>query len=301
MAKGQEEVKEATENKFLEKKRYYLKLIPKKQGMEFAKTPDHMGFGGMFDGAVTRFTLCMDENSKKIISPFKSIEEQKFFESIFGEDMNPHKPENPFWNKFGFTVIKSPAIIELGHLLDGNDPKDALVIKVLRTWKRLIADGFENIGNVPTYRWVLVPEDYEEEQAGLVVDTQKKIWMHLGGIDSNATKMQDFLSIYYATKNKNNKVPANSSKEFLVKELGTIASEDPEGYLKVVNDKDFDMKIFIMKSIEKGTITKLGVGTYIIVGYEGEYTFNDLVSYLKGLKKSTDQVWFKLNSQLESD
>lgn len=301
MAKEQREEKEATENNFLEAKKYYLKLIPKQQGMEFAKNPAHAGYGGMFDGAVTRFTLYMDETSRKIINPFKSLEEQKFFENIFGEDMNPNKPDNKFWNTWGFTVVKSPAIIEIGQLLDGNDPKDSLTIKVLRTWKKLVADGMNKVGNIPTYRWVLVPEDYEEEKAVIEVDIQKRIWMHLGSIDASATKMNDFLAIYFASKNKNNKIPSDASREFLVKELGVIANEDPMGYLKIVDDKDYEMKVFINKSIEKGTIKKLGVGTYTIVGYDGDYTYNDLVSYLKGLKKTTDQVWFKLNSQLDND
>ena len=299
MAKDKEEVKEAAiEENYLEK-RYFLKLIPKSQGMEFAKNPQHIGFGGMFDGAVTRFTLYMDENTRKIINPFKSKDEQKYFEDIFGEDMNPHKPENAFWTKYGFTIIKSPEIIELGQILDGSDPKDALAIKVLRTWKNLVAPSWEERFNKGTYKWVLVPEDYEEEKAGIEIDIQKKIWMHLGSIDSSTTKMQDFLSIYYAGKGKTKKVPADASKEFLVKELSLIIAEDTEGYIKVVDDKDFEMKVFINKSLDKGTIVKFGAVTYNIVGYEPEYSYLELVSYLKELKKRTDPLWIKLNGQLE--
>ena len=298
MATDKKQVKEAAiEENYLEK-RYYLKLIPKSQGMEFAKNPQHIGYGGTFEGAVTRFTLGMDEKTMKIINPFKSKEEQKYFEAIFGEDMNPLKIDNPYWTKFGITVTKTPEVVEIGQLFDGNDPKDAIAIKVLRTLKNIIAPSWEERYNKGTYKWALIPEDYEEEKAGIEIDIQKKIWMHLGSIDSSATKMQDFLSIYYAGKGKSRKIPEDASKEFLVKELSLIITEDTEGYIKVVDDKDFEMKVFINKSLDKESINKLGVATYNIVGHSAEYTYLELVSYLKELKKRTDPLWIKLNGQL---
>ena len=301
MATDKEQVKEAAiEENYLEK-RYFLRLIPKSQGMEFAKNPQHIGYGGTFEGAVTRFTLYMDENTKKIINPFKSKEEQKYFEEIFGEDMNPLRIDNPFWTKYGFTVIKTPEVVEIGQLLDGNDPKDALAIKVLRTWKNLVAPSWEERLNKGTYKWALIPEDYEEEKAGIELDTQKKIWMHLGSIDSSVTKMKDFLSIYYAGKNKTKKVPSDATREFLVKELGNLIAEDQEGYIKVVDDKDYEFKVLIMKAIEKGAINKLGVATYTITGHDMEYNFNELVSTLKELKKRTDPLWIKIVGQVEND
>ena len=305
MAKTSEEAKEAVkeidENDYLEKT-HYLKLIPKSQGMEVAKNPQHIGFGGMFDGAVVKFNLYMDEKTMKIVNPFKSREEQEFFEKILGNvdlNCNNYKKENCYWYNYGLTVIKSPEVIEIGHRLIGSNPEDALAIKVLRTCKNLVAPSWEERFNKGTYKWVLVPEDYEEEKAGIEIDIQKKIWMHLGSIDSSTTKMQDFLSIYYAGKGKTKKVPADASKEFLVKELSLIIAEDTEGYIKVVDDKDFEMKVFINKSIDKGTIVKFGAVTYNIVGYEPEYTYLELVSYLKELKKRTDPLWIKLNGQLE--
>ena len=300
MAVKKEEVKEAvTEETYLEDKKYYLKLIPKTQGMEFAKNPTHIGYGGMFDGAIMMFTLYMDEKTMKIVNPFKSMEEQKFFENIFGEDLNPYKKDNQFWANYHFTVTKSPEIIELGQVLDANEPKDALALRVLRTNRKLVAPSWEERLNNGTYRWVLVPEDYEEEKAVIELDAQKKMWMHLGSIDSSATKMQDFLSIYYSTKGKVKKIPSDASREFLVKELSNIIGEDPDGYVRVVDDKDFEMKVFITHSIAKGTIEQVGAATFFIVGYDTEYSFHELVAYLKQLKKTTDPVWIKLKGQLE--
>lgn len=303
MATDKEQVKEAAiEENYLEKN-YYLKLIPKSQGMEFAKNPQHMGFGGMFDGAVTKFTLYMDEKTMKIVNPFKSPEEQKFFEIQLGGDMNPnnYKKETSYWYNYGITVIKSPEVIEIGQRFIGSTPEDALAIKVLRTCKQLVAPSWEERFNKGTYRWVLIPEDYEEEKAGIELDTQKKIWMHLGSIDSNVTKMKDFLSIYYAGKNKTKKVPSDATREFLVKELGNLIAEDQEGYIKVIDDKDYEFKVLIMKAIEKGAINKLGVATYVITGNDTEYNFNELVSTLKELKKRTDPLWIKIVGQVENN
>ena len=102
-------------------------------------------------------------------------------------------------------------------------------------------------------------------------------------------------------RNKTKKVPADATREFLVKELGNLIAEDQDGYIKVVDDKDFEVKVIIMKGIEKGVINKVGVGTYFITGYDTEYTFNELVVSLKELKKKTDPIWIKIVGQLEND
>jgi len=280
------------ESKFLENKVVYLKPVPKKAGI--VTDPKHIAYFKM-EGAYDSYTLKMDERTKKLINPFRSQEEMKFFSEQLGEDLNPYKSNNEFWSKYEIKITKTPELMNIGRKFDLSDVNDALAYRVLLTWKNEIAPSWDERNRNAGIRYAFVEEGYEEKKAAEELDETFKIGTYYGELKVSDKKMRDFLNVYHMTSHRNIVIPEDYTTNLLVKELNSIIKNDKEGFIKTFEDKNFETKLLICNAIDKGVITKIGVGTYTIEGITTEYSLSTLIAQLNEWKETkSDPIYAKI-------
>ncbi len=288
---------EALEKGFLKQKTVYLKLIPKANAL--TSDPKHVAYGG-FDGSIREYTIGVDK-SGRMINPFSSDEERKYFESVVNANLNVYDTNNTFWEQYTYRIIKDPSIIKVGIKFDLSDPADMLDYKVLLTNKRLVCSSIDEYKRNPNpfYELVFVDEDYEESKVSQELDINKKIYMFYGKIEDSPTKMMDFLNVYFIENRMTKQATESMSKETLQAEIGKIINEDRDGFLKIMSDPDYEMKIFVLKGIKAGAIIKEGF-SYKITGEDRVFTLGELVSFLNMLKKEKDILYGKIDAQIKA-
>lgn len=285
--------KEALKKGFLEEKTVYLKLIPKPSAL--VKDPNHIAYGG-FDGSITSLTIGVDRFNR-MIDPFRSEKEREYFEEVFKQNLSVYTPNNEFWNKYSFDVVKDPALIKTGFRLYLGDPNQMLHYLVLsRTLKNTVANSPEEFDTNPFCKYVLIEEGHEEKLASAVMDENEEIYTFFGEIKSSIAEMRHFLNVYYATKMIKNTVPENADKEFLHKEIKKIIEIDRVGYLAIVRDTDYTTKKFIQKAIDAGAITRQGLGTYRITGEEKDFGYTDLIAFLQMIEKEDPIMYGRIEA-----
>jgi hypothetical protein len=286
------------ENKFLQNKVVYLKPVPRSGGM--VTDQKHIAYFKM-EGAYDSYTLKMDEVTKRIINPFKSNEEMEFFSKAFGEDLNPLKPNNPFWQRYEIKIVKTPELMTIGKKFDLSDINDALAYRVLLTWTGEIAPSWDDRLKSATVRYAFMEEDYEEKQAAEELDETFKIGTYYGELKVSDKKMKEFLDVYYMNSPKQIMVPEDYSTSLLVNELNKIIKTDKKGFIRTFEDKDFATKALICKAVDKGVIKKIGVGTYVIDGVSSEYSINELIAQLKDWEETkSDPIYAKIIAVVKS-
>lgn len=297
------EIKEALEKGILKDKVVYLRLIPKSNAL--TNDPQHVAYGG-FDGSIKELTIGVDKYGA-YVNPFEGEkgkytpeEEQKFFETITKRDLSVYSPKNEYWENYVFKVVKDPSSIKVGIKFDLSNPRQMLDYKVLLTNKKIVCSDmsiFKNNPN-PFFDYVFVDEDYEEIKASVEMDENKKIYMFFGKIEDSPTKMREFLNVYYTTNMKSNQVSEAMSKEALHQEISKIIREDRKGYIAIMEDANFDIKVFIGKAIEAGAITKEGF-SYRITGESRDFSYDELVAFIKMIKADKDLLYGKIDAQIK--
>lgn len=292
-------ITEARKKGFLKDKKVCLKMIPKSNPM--TNDPQNPAYGG-FDGSLISLTIGSDK-SGRLVDPFESDEEREFFESITKQNLSVYTPDNEYWKKYEYKIIKDPLVIRRGIELDLSDPNDALDYKVLLTNKKLICPTMEEYNRFPSpfYDFVFVEEDYEETRVNKEMDLNKKVYMFYGKIEDSPAKMRDFLNVYYVLNMKTNRATESLSKETLQAELGKLIENDRNGVIEVMEDKDYDSKLFILKGVDAGAILKDGF-SYSIVGEprNSKFSFLELVEFISNLKAEKDLLYSKIESQIQS-
>jgi hypothetical protein len=288
-------VEEAKEKKFLEDRVVYLKLIPKPNAL--TSDPSSPAYGG-FDGSTRSLTIGADERGK-LINPFSSDEEREFFEKITKQNLSVYTPNNEFWNDWKYDAVKDPSFIKIGKSFNLADPNQMLTYKVLLTNKKLVCPSMESFKVFPSpfYEFIFVDEGYEETKASLVMDEKKRIYMFYGKIEDSPTKMRNFLNVYYASNLKTNVAHENMGKEALQSEVSKIIDNDKDGYLKLIDDENYNVKVYILQGIDVGAIIREGF-TYRITGENKDFSYDELVAFIKMIKADKDLLYGKIEAQI---
>lgn len=285
------------DNTFLMDKIVFLKPVPRKGGM--VNDPKHIAFFKM-EGAYDMYPLKQNDKTGKYINPFSSVEEMDYFSKMLGEDLNPNKNDNSFWNNYYVKIVKTPELMSIGKKFDLSDINDLLAYKVLLTWKTEIAPTWEQRNKYPSIRYAFVDENYEEKKAVEELDEAFKIGTYYGELKSSDKKMRDFINVYYMNSPKKIFIPDDYNTTSLISELSKIINTDKNGFIRTFEDKDFKIKKFIADCVDKGAIKKIGIGTFIIDGVSTEYSFEELIAQIKDWEsskmdnKATDPIYAKL-------
>lgn len=237
--------------------------------------PDHEAFF-LFGNATTDYCLPVDQNGT-LINPFSSKEEQAWLEKSLDLDLNIYKTKENFWKS-------RKAKVRLGkddRKLNLSNPKDYISWLVLKTNKNYIAPDGDSINKKATYRYGLYSEEYATQTIVKHADKKKLAYKAASRLeDKGKETMVNFLKVY------GHRVTAESKFEFLVAAIDKIIEDDIDTFLKLVDDKEYELKLLISNAVEVGAITKKGRHYFLLGGDPlcgtGETPVLDtVVAYLK--------------------
>lgn len=182
--------------------------------------------------------------------------------------------------------------------LDLSTVEGYLKYAFLKAQRDQIAPSWEERFGELSYTHAFVDLSKASEDNANRIDRNKEAYKWLGVLETSIPKMRGVISQYYHNTNSNKKIPATTSREWLVSELGDIIDRDISNFLAIKHDKDIDSKIFINQALEANVIFKEDKNKYRIPGLDDLYTMAELVEFLGDL--SNQKVYGKLKAQIES-
>jgi hypothetical protein len=263
---------------------------------------------GMIDDPSHTMYFLMDDANIKLCAPLDEYgnvicplteEERTYFEDrkrsklpFESGDLSPfNEGKDNYWKRKETKVT----LTKSGVTLDLNDPYDYIQFAILRSNKRLIAtDAYSR--NKKTCLFEIVSEDHQITEEVSKTDQKIEAYRALGRLEGDREGMIDFLTVY-------GKRPAQTSKsKFLVSEINKIIEGDIKGFLKIIQDEDYETRLLINKAVRIGFILNKS-NKYELKGGDklaltGEVNnLNGAINYLKA--PENQDVLLTIKAQLE--
>lgn len=194
----------------------------------------------------------------ELVDPL-TAEERKFFESkksglsLEAGDLSIYKKDDNFWRNFIVTLDKSVMQLDLSN------PMDYIRWKVLLVNRDLIAPSEAEAFGKGTYKFKITEEGAMEEAKAKKALSTKDAYMAFGKIADSATKMRNFLNVYFFTRKGGKAIAPNASLEFLVGETEKVLEKDVKGFVDTLGDKSYDTKVLIYQALKARAITREGL------------------------------------------
>ena len=287
---------EAIKRGYLENKTVILKPVPR--GGKIIKDPVHVGYF-MWEGVSLYMSLPLNSRGD-LVNVFKDDEERKYFEYVLGVDLSVHKSRNNYWRKFTVKVTKDSMLMTFGKKYDMSDPMDNLRVRVLRA-QEIVAETWEKRFSKGHYKFVLVDESHEEDQAEVSLNEMEQVFTFFGGIKASPKKMKEFLRAYLLETRSSKEVPDDAEKTWLIKEIKDVIDNDRTTFLRLTKDKNLEIKQFIASAVKIGAISKEGINKFVIPGEGVSYSFSEIVEFMKKAKEGTDDIYLKIDTQIKTN
>jgi len=212
----------------------------------------HVAFGGLLESSSINlparklnngnYANVLTKAEKEGIERLMSLEE---------DSLSVYKKTNNFWDTIDIKLTKE------GLNLDLEDPTDFCKVKVLQSYPDLIAGSLTEYSNNPksTQKFVLEWPDEKSVTFNKTMDVQMEAFMAFGKIESSESALRDLLSMYGI------KVAEDSSKEWIREQAGMKVKTDPKGFLAIIADPNYNIKILLKKALAAGAI-KVNGGLY---------------------------------------
>jgi len=288
---------EAVKRGYLENKKIVVKPSPR-VGLMGITAPEHIAFF-QHDQCSTFFSLPRTSRGD-LVNVFKDEEERLYFENELGANLNPFKPGNLFESML-VKITMDRQLLKDGESFDMSNPTDNLRLRIIRANSDKVAPSWDDRKKKNTYRWALVDESQIGKEAEVEFDSKIEFGMLMGKYAATTPDMRDLLKIYYGSISSNKTISNEDPKNVLMKELNTI-SEDKNArnkLLSIVEDKTFPIKKTVLQAINAGIIKKTDVDTYVFVGDEATFTFNEITKTIHNWKNEDDDEYFKLVARIE--
>jgi hypothetical protein len=206
------------------------------------------------------------------------------------KQFNVYTPKG-FWHK------RMVALDKNGRHLDLSKGQDLIDYLVLRSDTDRIAPNWTARFDKGTYKFALVERGEELEDKVSNLEDKKTAYIHLDKMDHSEEKMKDFLYVYYLTKKDVKRPPRDAKIAWLKNELGRIIEEDLMNFNTILNDKDYNVKLLIQRSIELGAMYR-NKHEYSLPGADRPIgNIEDTIEYLDNPKNQ--DVRMKLLHQID--
>ena len=130
-----------------------------------------------------------------------------------------------------------------------------------------------------TYKFALVDMDDEVIAKRKSSDKKKEAYKALGKMEASDTKLRNFFKVY------GKRVPADATKDWMIGQVDEIIESDIDGFLTIVEDKDYETKLEIQDALDCRALVKKG-SEYELPGGESLGNLEEVISKLKNPKFS---------------
>lgn len=240
----------------------------------------------MFTGAhaniVTPFKL---GGNMVLVDPLEDLssEEKELLAkelSIKLEELNVNNKETNIFYKHRVSLDKGVKVLNLSN------PWEFIDYCVLKSNKDKIAPSDKVKMDLPTYRWALVDNDEVLQEKAKSTNSKLEAVMKLADYKGSVDKLTNLLTV------SGMQVPKNATADWLFTEAYKLAETNPNKFLELATDKEFDIKLIINKAIEAKVIVKVGK-EYGIEGGKTIGSKEDLISYFNSPENTKELAFIK--------
>lgn len=245
----------------------------------------------LVDGGIKSYAVPYLSKTGVLMNPLTD-EEKEWFENESGMKFGDKglSVYGDFWKTFTVDLDKNPKI------LDKSVPEDYLKIKLLLTCKDEIAPNLSHVEprlKKQTYKYVLVDLDDELDMKVSLAEAEERAWEEFGALKVSRDKMFDFLRIY------GRKPSANAKDNFLINEIRKIVKENPQEFVSIVTDPDYEMKIFVQKAVRNSAILTRGRSYFLKGGDKLGEGLKETIDFLKDL--NNQDIYLAIKAELENN
>ena len=285
---------------YLKNKTVKVCLVDKNWNVLVDKSNKNNAHYGHFDGALQEFPMALNERGDLLKNPFSSEDEIKFFEHITGRVLDPKKRHDPNFWWFNESEAKIKLVIDATFKLSGikydlSNPEDVLRLKIFQCWP-YCANSVAESGNRPDYKFVIVDEDYEDTTKKESLDVKYDVIMKYGDMRNSKDKKRDFLTLYILNNKLYEDFPDSVSEDALTNRISEIIETAPKKFLETYDDPKKEFKVFAIRAIDYGAISKSNVGTYSIPGLNFSMNWVELLEWLKHEEATQGGDFMKIKS-----
>lgn len=207
------------------------------------------------------------------------------------EDFSIYKDEKNFWKGWkegsdwrrGFEVTLDREEKEL----DLSDPLDFIAYRILVTNTDKIAPSWEERYNKGSFKWALVDTEDEVIEKVKSSDKKKQAYKEFGKMEDSDTRLTNFLRVYGVT------VPTNASKDWKKAEVDKIIDTNIDNFLRIVQDPDYENRLFILDAVNAKAIKKTGTDEYSLLGGKVMGTMKETIKFIKDPKNQPEVLTIK--------
>lgn len=251
----------------------------------------------MFTGTHQNICAMKSAQSGQIVDPLKGMKEDdikiiadKLTKKV--EDFSIYREDKNYWKGWGTSTGEYLKGFEVYldkevKTLDLSDPIDFLSYRVLITNTDKVAPSWNERYNKGSYKWAIVDEEDEVIEKVKASDKRKKAYMEFGKISESETKLTNFLRIYGVN------VPTNSTKDWKKAEVDKIIDNDIESFLTIIEDTDYENKLFILDAMNAKAITKIKNDEYALLSGKSIGSMKEAVKYFKDPKNNPELLLIK--------
>lgn len=193
---------------------------------------------------------------------------------------------------------KTVSLDRNGLFLNLSKSEDLIKYLILRSDSERIAPSWNERFNKGTYKFALVEEGEEVQDKVSNLEEKKNAYLYFNKMDSNISKMKDFLFVYYLTKKDAKRPPNDATIEWLKNEIGRIIEDDLKIFLSIISDVDYTIKLLIQKSVSIGALNR-DKHNYSFPGADRPVgTIEDLIEHLDDEKNQDAKM--KLMHQVDN-
>lgn len=238
--------------------------------------------------------IILDDNTKVLIKKYEEqypegMTERQFFEKEIGVSLNPSEPkEKNFWrtDKRGRVTLTKE-----GVTLNLNLTMDMLRYKILLSNENLVAPNYDVRKNKQTYEFMVVDQGKLISRRVEEADLKSKAFSKYAEITTNLTSMISFIKALGRT------VPANYTENWLKGEILTVLENSHSNFLSVVEDPNYELKIFVQNATEVGAIKRMNERRYVL---DNGIELGDLYSVIQWISDPDHQeTKMRIMSQIE--
>ncbi len=178
----------------------------------------------------------------------EELTEQEYFEKIIGKSLNPYLPKDTnFWRADSRSRVQ---IRDARLRLDLKNPMDMLKFKILSANESKFATSPQAYRTVrrASYEYVFTNVDEMRDETLERLELEAKAYSLFDTVCKSDLDMKDFLRVAGKSPSQ-----ASTTKQ-LKASIGKLMEEDRETFVKILDDKHYDDKLFIADARRAGNL-----------------------------------------------
>lgn len=214
---------------------------------------NHVYAGGIAENA--RKIFCVPMKGRLYVRVFTEAE-QAWMEETLGLQrgaMNPWAKQNNYWNSYFVELGKEDTILDLSN------PEDVIKYRVLLANTDTICPSYTQLNECPSlsYMYYMVEQEDESTVMKSKVSNKFEAYKLYGRYENKKDYLRYFVEVIEG------RPVGRQSIEWLQGRVGDLIDDDTKRFLKVATDKLLDTKVFIIRCVDAGLISKKNNNYYL--------------------------------------